>query len=173
MLLKDFGQKLKKFHLNKRSIFLKLQLVKIGPIKSKEIDSLCDNYLKRLKPYIKTETIVLKDPDGAKGERNDSILSTLNQSSGHKVFLLDERGKKLSSEEFAQFFKNHKDEPATKSVSLVVGGAFGFSKEVRKNADGLISFSDMVFPNEIAWLILNEQSYRGFSILAGSSYHHT
>lgn len=152
---------------------MKLKLVKVGPIKSKEIESLCSDFIKRLRPYIKVETLTLKDSDGAKGERNGSILETLGQDGSHKVFLLDERGQKYSSEKFAAFYKKLKDNPSVKTVSLVVGGAFGFTEEMRKGADGLISFSDMVFPNEIAWLILTEQTYRGFSILAGSSYHHT
>lgn len=152
---------------------MKLRLVKIGPIKSKEISKLCDDYLKRIRPYIKVETIILKDQDGPKSQRNSSILETLEQSGSHKVFILDERGKQFSSEGFAEFFKKQKDNPSTKTVSLVVGGAYGFSEQVRKQADGLISFSNMVFPNEIAWLILAEQTYRGFSILAGSNYHHT
>ena len=151
---------------------MKVQLIKLGHIKSKEIDSLCESYLKRLKPLVKVEILTLKDQAGAKGERNSSILSNIGTKPGRKIFLLDERGKKLSSAGYAQFFRSMQENPATKEICLVIGGAFGFSDDVRNSVDGMISFSDMVFPNEIAWLLLVEQTYRAFSILAGSNYHH-
>ena len=141
---------------------MKIKLVKIGPIKSKEIKTLSEDYIRRLQVYTKIEVSCIKDQN----------FNTLKKEDSGRVFLLDQYGDKYSSEEFAELLKNLQDNPTIKVVTLVIGGAYGFSEEMKKRADGIISFSDMVFPNELAWLILCEQTYRALSIMAGSKYHH-
>lgn len=141
---------------------MKIKLVKIGPIKSKEIKTLSEDYIRRLQVYTKIEVSFIKDQN----------FNTLKKEGSGRVFLLDQYGDKYSSEEFAELLKNLQDNPTIKVVTLVIGGAYGFSEEIKKRADGIISFSDMVFPNELAWLILCEQTYRALSIMAGSKYHH-
>jgi 23S rRNA (pseudouridine1915-N3)-methyltransferase len=59
-----------------------------------------------------------------------------------------------------------------KSVILTIGGAYGFSDEVKKRANGLISLSSMTFSHQIVRIILLEQVYRAFTILNNEPYHH-
>ena len=86
------------------------------------------------------------------------------------VIVCDERGKNISSEEFSQqieiAFVN------SKNVVILIGGAYGFSKEVRARADLVWSFSKLVFPHALARVIVAEQVYRAQEIAAGHPYHH-
>jgi 23S rRNA (pseudouridine1915-N3)-methyltransferase len=59
-----------------------------------------------------------------------------------------------------------------KTVVLVIGGAYGFSDDVRQRANGLISLSSMTFSHQIVRVILLEQVYRAFTILNNEPYHH-
>ena len=86
------------------------------------------------------------------------------------IILTDERGKNLSSPEFAKTL-----ETATlnsKNIIILIGGAYGFSEEIRQKANLIWSFSNLVFPHQIARLIVTEQIYRATEILKGSPYHH-
>ncbi|MDR2891208.1 MAG: 23S rRNA (pseudouridine(1915)-N(3))-methyltransferase RlmH [Alistipes sp.] len=57
-------------------------------------------------------------------------------------------------------------------LCFVVGGAYGFSPEVRKRANETVSLSRMTFSHQIVRAIFAEQLYRAFSILHGEPYHH-
>ena len=90
---------------------------------------------------------------------------------GHDyVILTDERGTNLSSPDFAtkldHAFVN------SKNIVIIIGGAYGFPPEIRARSDFLWSFSNLVFPHQIARLIVTEQIYRAQEILSGSPYHH-
>ena len=54
---------------------------------------------------------------------------------------------------------------------FVIGGSLGLSKEVMDRADYALSFSKMTFPHQLMRVILLEQIYRGFKIIAGEPYH--
>lgn len=86
------------------------------------------------------------------------------------VILTDERGKNLSSPEFASVLES--TTLNSKNIYIIIGGAYGFPEEVRKNSDLVWSFSRLVFPHQIARLIVTEQIYRATAILSGSPYHH-
>ena len=86
------------------------------------------------------------------------------------VIICDERGKNISSDEYSERLENAF--VSSKNVTILIGGAFGFPEEVRKNADFVWSFSKLVFPHQIARLIVAEQIYRAEEIKKGSHYHH-
>lgn len=86
------------------------------------------------------------------------------------VIVCDERGENISSGEYsrklqAAFLNN-------KNVVILIGGAYGFSEQVRQNADFLWSFSKLVFPHALARVIVTEQTYRAQEIALGHPYHH-
>jgi 23S rRNA (pseudouridine1915-N3)-methyltransferase len=60
----------------------------------------------------------------------------------------------------------------TRTLVLIVGGAYGFSEEVRKRSDQSVSLSKMTFPHDLVRVIMVEQLYRAFTILKGEHYHH-
>ena len=86
------------------------------------------------------------------------------------VICCDERGKNISSDEYSDMlsraFMNGKD------VVILIGGAFGFNDFIREKADFVWSFSKLVFPHQIARVLVTEQVYRASEIQKGSSYHH-
>ncbi len=92
-----------------------------------------------------------------------------NHSSQY-VICCDERGQNISSGEYSQ--RLEKAFLDGKDVVILIGGAYGFSDEVRNKADFVWSFSKLVFPHRIARLIVAEQIYRAEQISQNRPYHH-
>lgn len=84
--------------------------------------------------------------------------------------VLDERGKRLSSPDFAARLGDLRDD-GRGQVALMIGGADGLAPELRVRADLALSFGAMVWPHMLVRVMLAEQLYRAASILAGSPYH--
>ena len=127
--------------------------------------SACEEYLPRLrKPYeIEFEFI---DEDKLSKKLSDWPF----EKASTFVICCDERGENISSDEYSKMLSQAFLE--AKDVVILVGGAYGFSEEVRKKADFVWSFSKLVFPHMIARLMVVEQTYRAQEIYKGSSYHH-
>ena len=89
---------------------------------------------------------------------------------GAYVVAMDERGKVISSPQFAKKLAHVRDDGA-QDFCLIIGGADGLSQDVRDRADMMLSFGDMVWPHMLVRVMLTEQLYRAASILAGSPYH--
>lgn len=86
------------------------------------------------------------------------------------VVALDERGKEMSSIDFAGFLGGKLD--TGQALTFVIGGAFGLSEAVKKRADLKLSFSKMTFTHQMIRIFLLEQIWRGFCIIKGKEYHH-
>ena len=144
---------------------MKLKLVWIGKTRNPAIQSLTDDYLKRISRYAEVEGLSLAD---------ESALLKLREKSGsrpaHTVALLDPRGKTFSSEEFARFLRDHQDRNPQPLV-LAIGPADGFSEQARKAASTTLSLGKMTLAHELARVVLLEQVYRAFTILKGHPYH--
>lgn len=124
----------------------------------------CSEYEKRLrKPF---EIVWNFMPE----EKLDKYLVEWPFTRQDYVICCDERGENISSPEFAG--KLEKAFAAGRNIVLLIGGAYGFTDEVRNNADFVWSFSKLVYPHGIARLIVTEQIYRGSQILSGGPYHH-
>ena len=89
---------------------------------------------------------------------------------GAVICTMDERGKLLSSPDFANKLASWRDQGA-QDLSFVIGGADGIDPALRAKADFSISLGKMVWPHMLARVMLSEQLYRAASILAGSPYH--
>lgn len=87
-----------------------------------------------------------------------------------RVVLLDERGKNLSSEEFATILGRWRDE-GVRETRFLIGAADGHDEAARREADLLIAFGQATWPHLMARAMLAEQLYRATSILAGHPYH--
>ncbi len=88
----------------------------------------------------------------------------------HKTVLLDERGKTMSSEDFAALLGRWRDD-GMREARFVLGAADGHSQEERAKADVLLAFGPATWPHLLARAMLMEQLYRATSILAGHPYH--
>ena len=144
---------------------MKLTIAWIGKTKNPAIQSLTDEYLKRLKQYSEVEGIAVKD---------EAALLKLCGRDGRAtrrwLVLLDSRGKQLSSEELAEFVDQHQQRNPLPLV-FAVGGSDGFSEDLRRQADVVMSLGKMTLAHELARVVLLEQVYRAFTILKGHPYH--
>jgi 23S rRNA (pseudouridine1915-N3)-methyltransferase len=91
---------------------------------------------------------------------------------GSALVVLDERGKTLSSPEFAAQLAQWRD-GGRQDAAFVIGGADGIDPALRSRADLAISFGRMVWPHMLVRVMLAEQLYRATTILAGGPYHRT
>lgn len=86
------------------------------------------------------------------------------------LVLLDSRGRQFSSEQFAEWLGKQRDQ-GQQAIIFAIGPADGWSDEVRKQANLLLSLGPMTLPHELARVVLSEQIYRAFTILSGHPYH--
>ena len=134
-------------------------------------------YFQKTKPWNSVELVLLNVPKKAattdvertKLMEEELILKKLLPQ--HYFILLDERGKQLTSPQWAQQLQQCMNQ-GTKTLVLLIGGAFGVTDNVRKRANQCWSLSGLVFPHQMVRLIVAEQVYRAFSILNNSPYHH-
>ncbi len=136
------------------------------------------HYFKKTKPYINISLELIQLPKKAattdvqrtKQLEEEAILKRLQPH--HYLILLDEKGKLHTSPQWAEQFQQLMN-MGTKTVVLLIGGAFGVSENIMKQAKQKWSLSKLVFPHQLVRLLLAEQVYRAFSILHNSPYHHS
>ena len=136
-----------------------------------------DIYTKRLKNYctleIKTinvpKNIRLKSEPEQKQAEASMILKEIKPSD--YLVVLDENGKQMGSVDFSKFI-SHKQNAGLKRLVFLIGGPFGFDREVYERADFKLGLSQMTFSHQMVRLFFMEQLYRAYSILAGEKYHH-
>ena len=104
-----------------------------------------------------------------KQQEGKAILSALQP--GDIVTLLDERGKELTSREFSGLIERRMIQ-GIKRLVFIIGGPYGFAKEVYDKADDKLSLSRMTFTHEMVRLFFTEQIYRAMTIMRGEPYHH-
>lgn len=144
---------------------MKLTIAWIGKTKNQAIQSIADDYLKRLRQYAEAEGSSFKDEAALL-----KFCGRDGRSSRRRLVLLDSRGKQLTSEEFAAFIRDHQDRNPLPLV-FAIGPADGFSEETRKQSDSQLSLGKMTIAHELALLVVLEQVYRAFTILKGHPYH--
>ena len=153
---------------------MKLSIVAVGRLRAGPEADLVSDYLDRfdktgralgLGPVTLTEVEAKK---GGMAAEAQAIEKAIGASS--PICTLDERGKLMSSPDFAQMIARWRDDGGADPV-FVIGGADGIDKGLRARAQHSISFGKMVWPHMLARVMLAEQLYRAASILAGSPYH--
>ena len=144
---------------------MKLKIAWIGKTKAPAIQTLTDEYLKRLKYYAEVEGVVLKDESGLL-----KMCAPEARPVRYALVLLDGRGKQFSSEEFSKWMEGYQDRSSS-PLLFAVGAADGFSEEARREATVVISLGKMTLAHELARVVLLEQLYRAFTILKGHPYH--
>ena len=145
---------------------MKLTIASIAVrLRSEQFDALVAEYVSRTAAYAPTETAVFRTSK-AFFESLEKQRSRI--ASG--LVLLDSRGKQFSSEELASWLERQRDE-GRQRVIFAIGPADGWSNEERAQAGLLLSLGPMTLPHELARVVLSEQVYRAFTILAGHPYH--
>jgi 23S rRNA (pseudouridine1915-N3)-methyltransferase len=149
----------------------------IGKLKEPFLQKAINEYLKRLGRYT---TIEYREVKAEKRKKTDNDAQ-VRQREGERlrkattpqdiVIALDERGRSYTSEEFSQLFAHYQQRGEVKTLTFVIGGATGCAEEFLRNAQEIVSLSRMTFPHQLCRLILIEQVYRAYTILAGEPYH--
>jgi 23S rRNA (pseudouridine1915-N3)-methyltransferase len=154
---------------------MRVHLCAVGRLRAGPERALVDDYLERfgktgralgLGPAMLHE---VEDKRGG-GMAAEADLLARAVPAGAVLCVLDERGRGLSSPEFAGQLAQWRD-TGRQDVAFVIGGADGIDPVLRARADLAISFGAMVWPHMLARVMLAEQIYRAATILAGSPYH--
>ena len=156
---------------------MKIKLIVVGKTHAKYLIQAEEEYLQRLKHYIKFEKVIIPDLKNSKNlkpiEQNrregELIISKIEKN--EEVVLLDDKGVEFTSIKFAQFI-NQKMIQSTRCLTFIIGGAYGFSDEVYTRANAKLSLSKMTFSHQMVRMIFKEQLYRALTILKGEKYHH-
>jgi len=140
---------------------MKIQLVMLGKTRRAECRTMLDDYVARIRRYAEVDLQELREDSAA--------LKKLQFPSGATIVLLDAAGKQHTSAEFAKWLGRERDR-GIRDVIFLCGGADGFPETLRARVNAKISLSSLTMPHELARVMLAEQIYRGFAILAGHPY---
>ena len=156
---------------------MKFALIVVGRTVEKHYITAINDYVERIKHYTPFDMEVIPELKNTKSlsmeqqkeKEGELILKALQP--GDVVVLLDEHGKEFRSIEFAEWAEK-KMHTVNKRLVFIIGGPYGFSKDVYAAAQEKISLSKMTFSHQMIRLIFVEQLYRAMNILAGGPYHH-
>jgi len=151
----------------------RIRLITIGSLKTSWVREGCSEYRKRLSPMVMFDVEELhaskeNRPERQVREESDRLLKAFG---GEDVLaLLDERGKDFTTDAFAEFLVEHRD--FGRSITFVIGGAYGVDERVRERANLLLRLSSMTLPHELCRLTFFEALYRSLDRGRGGKYHH-
>lgn len=158
---------------------MKITILAVGKVKESYFRDAIAEYSKRLSKYCKLEIIEVADektPDKAsdreeemiKEKEADRLLKYIKEDAF--VCPLAIEGVQLDSvalagriERIGLQGKSH--------IIFIIGGSLGLHASVLRRADMLLSFSAMTFPHQLMRVILLEQIYRAYRIMANEPYH--
>ena len=141
---------------------MRIRLLMLGKTRREEARALLDDYVSRIRRYSEIEITELR-------EASPAALRKLKLDSSATLVLLDAAGKQFTSHQFAKWLGDLRDRGARELVFLC-GDAEGFPDDLRTKAKQKISLSTLTMPHEFARVVLAEQIYRAFAILAGHPY---
>ena len=153
---------------------MEVRIIAVGRLKSGPEFELITDYLDRAVKQGRGfgfSSFDIVEIDERKAQSKSAQEQALRSALGGEAYwVLDERGKALSSPQLANDLAEHRDH-ARGRLNLLIGGADGLAEDLRQNAQSAISFGKMVWPHMLARVMLSEQLYRAMTILAGSPYH--
>jgi 23S rRNA (pseudouridine1915-N3)-methyltransferase len=153
---------------------VKLRLLWVGKTQEAWVRTGIEEYAGRVRRYLPFAIGEAKEEKGAhsavgreaEGQRLEKLIPK-----GGRLILLDERGDRLSSPEFATLVGRERDS-GTAELVFAIGGAYGFSDSIRAKAVRSIALSPMTFTHQMVRVIFLEQLYRALTILNNEPYHH-
>ena len=154
---------------------MKVHICAVGRLRAGPEASLMDDYLSRFDKTGRGLGLTLggvsevEDRKGGGMAAEAQLLRKALPKSG-ELWVLDERGRQLTSPEFADHLAMLRDR-GVGDLAICIGGADGLHPDLRQEANFALSFGKMVWPHMLARVMLTEQLYRAASILAGSPYH--
>lgn len=145
---------------------MRLRILSIGRDRSGLFEPAVQEYAGRVRRVVPCELVELKEADSREKE-GAALLAKVTPR--EVLVCLDERGRQLTSPEFAQQLGRWRDEG--RDVAFAIGGDEGHADEVRARAGLVWSLSKLVMPHRLVRVVVMEQIYRAFTILRGEPYH--
>lgn len=133
----------------------------MGKTRRPAIRTLLEDYVDRIGHYAEIEVHEVRADSAASLRKLDF--------SGATVVLLDAAGKPLTSQQFAAWIGSRRDR-GEREIIFLCGAAEGFPEILERQATARISLSPLTFSHELARVMLAEQIYRAFALLAGHPY---
>lgn len=158
---------------------LNINIICVGKLKEKYLKEAVLEYCKRLSKYCNLKIIEISDEklpskinkntvQEVKNKEAIKILNNIKKDS--YIISLDLFGKQFTSEEFSEKIENISVRGYS-SITFIIGGTLGISKEVLNKSSELICFSKMTFPHQLIRVFLLEQLFRAFKISNNETYH--
>lgn len=156
---------------------MKIVLIVVGKTVQDWLVKGVNDYVERIGHFAQFQMVTIPDlkntknmePDVQKLREGESILKLLMP--GDDLFLLDDKGEQFTSPQMAQWLEK-KLNMTSRRLVFIIGGPYGFSKDVYDRVPGRLSLSRMTFSHQMVRLIFVEQLYRAFAIMKGLPYHH-
>jgi 23S rRNA (pseudouridine1915-N3)-methyltransferase len=149
-----------------------IRILAIGKKHESWVQDGISRYEMRLKRPFNTEWVLLphssREGLQAREEESERLLARIRDE--EFVVLLDERGKLFDSPALSALLLEPLE--GSKTVTIIIGGAYGVDASVVRRANTIWSLSPLVFPHQLVRLILAEQLYRAQEIAQGNPYHH-
>ena len=155
---------------------MKTLLILVGKTTSKVFNTGINDYVERISHYMPFDIITIPELKNTKSiteeqqKEKEGELILKHIQPGDTLVLLDEHGKELRSIELANWLE--RKQQTCRRLVFVIGGPYGFSKEVYDKANEKITLSKMTFSHQMVRLIFTEQIYRACTIIKGEPYHH-
>ncbi len=160
-------------------IRIKIKIICIGKIKEKYLNLGIDEYLKRLTSYADVKIVELSETK-LNDDSSPALIKQVIEAEGNKIvaklnkdsfkIVLDPQGKNVTNEKYVAIIEEAMLKGKSE-LTFIIGGSYGLSNDVLKQADFIWSFSNLVFTHQMIRLILLEQIYRGFKIMKNEPYH--
>ena len=152
---------------------MRFTILCVGKIKEAYMQAAIKDYMTRLTKYAKVSIVEVPEDNHPVMEKRiekegEALLKKITP--GSCVVALDLHGKEISSEKFAEYFKE-KTVSGVSEFVFVIGGSDGIDKKITKIADMRLCLSPMTFTHQMTRLILAEQLYRAMKINNGEQYH--
>ena len=152
---------------------MKIRLITCSKVKDSSYLDIEKDFIKRLSKFAKFEIIEINSSKFAKYPpveiiSHESKLIKEQLDSSFKI-ALDEHAKELDSIAFAKLIEKIKDSRG--KLDLIIGGAYGISKELISSCDQSLAISKLTLTSQLTRLVLIEQLYRSFTIINNIPYH--
>lgn len=155
---------------------MKTVMIMVGKTTDKLFSESIDDYVDRISHYMPFNKVAIPDlkntrnisQENQKTLEGEQILKLIQPSD--YVTLLDEHGSQFTSVQFSSWLQ--KTQMAAHRLVFIIGGPYGFSQNLYKRSNFMISLSPMTFSHQMVRLIFAEQLYRACTIIKGEHYHH-
>ncbi len=151
---------------------MNLHLIAVGRLRPAFRDA-ADEYLRRLRRFATIEEREIREagragnPTAQRREETKRLAAAIPD--GARIVALTRGGDGWSSPELARVMSRWRTE--SRATAFVIGGAEGLEPGFADSAGARWSLGALTLPHELARVVVLEQLYRGFTILAGTPYH--